>query len=324
MRFSRFSTIGLVKNGYAFKDINNNDSAFTDYSTGTTYEKLAPYLEIDFKQNTARSLFSNKLIVRHVTVLENKRNNGYFNSWNNQSISAFDATHLFKHKLATYSTDIKTNLQIGTGTFGYGKFNTEINQGIAYGMAKKKANIRLFGGVFFTNLMPANATINEDKTFYQLGGVTGNFDYLYDEAMLGRAETNQQQSLLARQVINRDAGFRNFVNIGSSKTWITALNLTLPFPIKLPIGLYADCVFGETFSYSNQTNTSTYNTKFNYVGGIYLSVAKNVFEVYFPVFASQDVLDSWGTDLQHPFNRASFILNLNTLNPVKIIKNAVN
>jgi hypothetical protein len=143
--------------------------------------------------------------------------------------------------------------------------------------------------------------------------------------MFGRAEDRAgvlpQQTWMARQVINRDAGFRNFVGIGSSSTWLTSANLTIPFPFKLPIGFYSDLVFWEELSNAPQTNLTSYETKFMFSGGLYLSIAKNIFSVYLPFFASDDIIKAWEfNNLHHPFERASFILNLNALNPVKIIK----
>jgi hypothetical protein len=105
--------------------------------------------------------------------------------------------------------------------------------------------------------------------------------------MFGRAENNQQQTLFARQVINRDAGFRNFVGIGSSNTWLTSANLTLPFPFKLPIGFYTDVVFWEKSSNSHPNRNNKFESKlYHTVVDVYISIAKNIFQLYLPVFAS--------------------------------------
>ncbi len=293
--------------------------------TDISYEKLAPSIELDFKQATARSLFENKLILRHVTVLENKTSEGYLSNFNNQSISAMDITYKLAHNLATYPTNFKTNLQIGTADYNFTRLSFEVNQGISYNPSKKKANIRLFAGTFLNEQSTATTGLNQGRTYFQAGGTTGYNDYFYDEAMFGRAEGNQQQTFLARQVLNRDAGFRNFVAIGSSRTWLSAANITLPFPFKLPIGFYTDCAYGEIFITEANTNNYSYETKFLAVGGLYVSIAKNVFEIYLPLFASQNVMDVWqlNNGFEHPFNRASFILNLNAMNPIKLAKNAI-
>jgi hypothetical protein len=321
---SRFGTVGLIRNGLTLKDINGKDSSSLDVVNGTTYEKIAPYIEIDFKQSNARSLFENKVILRHVTVLENKTSEGYFSNFNNQSISAVDVTYKMAHNLATYPTYFKTNLQVGTADYNFTRLSFEVNQGISYNASKKKANIRLFAGTFLSEQSNAANGFNQGRTYFQAGGTTGNNDYFYDEAMFGRAERNQQQIFLARQVLNRDAGFRNFVAVGNTNTWLTAANITLPFPFKLPVGFYSDVVFWEQSASAQQTGLYSYETKLTYAGGVYVSIAKNVFEIYFPLFASQDVMDAWdGAGLNHPFERASFILNLNAINPIKLAKNAM-
>jgi hypothetical protein len=315
LNMSRFATIGLIQKGYWLNGVE------TDFFMNSTYEKFEPYIELYFNQKTARSLFSNVLKMRHVTVLENKQNSGYFNNWDNQSISAVDVTHSFKHNMKVYPSAANVNLQIGTFNYNYGRISADFTQGILYKDKGKTATIRLFAGTFISH---QNNNYNQERTFFQAGGTTGKFDYFYDEAMFGRAENNQQQTLLARQVINRDAGFRNFVGIGSSNTWLTSANLTIPFPFKLPIGFYSDVVFWEESSFAPQTNLTIYETKLTFSGGLYLNIAKNIFQLYLPFFASQDVLEFWKENggLNHPFERASFILNLNALNPVKIVKEA--
>lgn len=315
LNMSRFATIGLIQKGYWLNGVE------TDFFMNSTYEKFEPYIELHFNQKTARSLFSNVLKMRHVTVLENKQNSGYFNNWDNQSISAVDVTHSFKHNMKVYPSAANVNLQIGTFNYNYGRISADFTQGILYKDKGKTATIRLFAGTFISH---QNNNYNQERTFFQAGGTTGKFDYFYDEAMFGRAENNQQQTLLARQVINRDAGFRNFVGIGSSNTWLTSANLTIPFPFKLPIGFYSDVVFWEESSFAPQTNLTIYETKLTFSGGLYLNIAKNIFQLYLPFFASQDVLEFWKENggLNHPFERASFILNLNALNPVKIVKEA--
>ncbi len=310
LNMSRFATIGLY----------NNDGA-----ANLTYEKFAPFIELHFNQKTARSLFSNVLNFRHVTILENPQNSGYFNNWDNQSFSAFNITHHFKHDLKTYPSAANVDLQIGTFYYNFGRISADFTQGILYKDKGKTATLRLFAGAFFSQ-KSYNSNYNNyniGKTYFQAGGTTGKNDYMYDEAMFGRAEQNQQQTWMARQVINRDAGFRNFVSIGNSSTWLTSANLTIPFPFKLPIGFYSDVVFWEELSNASQTNLTSYETKLTYSGGLYLSIAKNIFSVYLPFFASDDVIKAWEFDnLNNPFERASFILNLNALNPVKIIKEA--
>jgi hypothetical protein len=324
---SRFASLGLIKDG--FKD---SLGIKHDLTTSTTYEKFSPFIEIHFKQKTARSLYSNVLIIRHVSILENKQNTSFFSNWNNQAFSALDVKHQFKHDLKTYPSALNIDFQSGTFDYQYNRLSAEFTQGLLYKDGKKTAQIRLFAGTFFNT--GNGSTYNNaqlERSYFQAGGTTGNFDYMYDESLIGRAENNPKESIYSRQVINRDAGFRNFANIGSSKTWLTSANITIPFPIKLPIGVYGDVVYFEIPSgYTNSSGTgggTTYTyypskTQLSYSGGLYLSLAKGIFEIYLPLFASTDVQGVWDKqNLNHPFERASFLLNLNKLNPVDLARN---
>jgi hypothetical protein len=263
------------------------------------------------------------LSIRHVSILENLQNTSFFSEWNNQAFSALDVKHQFKHDLKTYPSALNVYFQSGTFDYQYNRLSAEFTQGLLYKDGKKTAQIRLFAGTFF-NTRSGSKYMNAqlENSYFQAGGSTGKFDYLYDESLIGRADNNPKESVYGRQVINRDAGFRNFANIGSSKTWLTSANVTIPFPIKLPMGIYADMVYGEMVSYNTSALSNEYEAKANYSGGIYLSVAKGIFEIYLPLFASADVRGFWDKqDLNHPFERASFLLNLNKLNPADLARN---
>ena len=234
-----------------------------------------------------------------------------------------DVKHQFKHDLKTYPSALNIDFQSGTFNYQYNRLSAEFTQGLLYKDGKKTAQIRLFAGTFFNT--GNGSTYNNaqlERSYFQAGGTTGKFDYMYDESLIGRSENNPKENVYGRQVINRDAGFRNFANIGNSKTWLTSANITIPFPIKLPIGIYGDVVYGEIWSQNGITLANSYETKINYSGGIYVSLAKGIFEIYLPLFASTDVQNAWDSQgLNHPFERASFLLNLNKLNPVDFARN---
>ena len=263
------------------------------------------------------------LSIRHVSILENKQNTSFFSNWSNQAFSALDVKHQFKHDLKTYPSALNIDFQSGTFNYQYNRLSAEFTQGLLYKDGKKTAQIRLFAGTFFNT--GNGSTYNNaqlERSYFQAGGTTGKFDYMYDESLIGRSENNPKENVYGRQVINRDAGFRNFANIGNSKTWLTSANITIPFPIKLPIGIYGDVVYGEIWSQNGITLANSYETKINYSGGIYVSLAKGIFEIYLPLFASTDVQNAWDSQgLNHPFERASFLLNLNKLNPVDFARN---
>jgi hypothetical protein len=198
-------------------------------------------------------------------------------------------------------------------------------------MKKKSIDLRVFAGVFLSQPNTSGYPITADnygRAEFVAGGNTGVNDYLYDYAMIGRSETDPRQNVWGRQILPRDAGVRNFAAVGKTDSWITALNFTAPFPGKIPVSFFTDLI------YFNDPSRPIYSTggivgytksenKLSFIGGVALVVVKDVFEIYVPLFNSDDFETSW-TVTSNPFNnifeRTSFLLNLNKLNAIKGIR----
>jgi len=167
--------------------------------------------------------------------------------------------------------------------------------------------------------------LNQQRSFFNLGGTAGENDYLYDQTMFARSEYPGSNSVYANQIILRDAGFRNFANVGNTDKWIIAANFTIPVPkIPIPIGFYYDINYSPVNSFNTSTSKNEYVNQTTYSGGIYFQVYKDIFRIYFPFeFASsKEVKSYWEANGQTGFfQRTSFNLNLNAFNPLKAIRN---
>jgi hypothetical protein len=117
--------------------------------------------------------------------------------------------------------------------------------------------------------------------------------------------------------------------VGSTNSFLSAMNITIPAPIPVPIGVYADLsywqapagyitvvgVAGVTTTYYPAQMKTTYNA------GVYLNVSKDVLNIYLPLVYSDDVNAYWQTmGYTSFFSRISFVFNLNKLNPIKAIR----
>lgn len=324
INIARFASQGIYQR--EFLDINKLPYTI-EWNGNISYEKIDPFIELDFAPKSAKSFFSNTLKLRYVMINETELGKNYFDNFDENNFSFVDITHLFSYKNVLYPSSVKLNTQICNINKTSGRVGLEANQSFMLDANKETLDIRFFAGMFLSD--PGNST-NEQRIYFQAGAVSGTYDYMYDQAMFGRVENNQRETFFARQIINRDAGFRNFVPIGQSKSWLTALNFTVPFPKKMPFGFYADFVFwespeGYTRTVQNGITTNvrySAENKFSYAGGIYFRVSKNVCEFYFPLFASSDINTYWSSNgFEHPFERVSFILNLNAINPVKFVRN---
>ena len=140
-----------------------------------------------------------------------------------------------------------------------------------------------------------------------LGG-NGSDDYTYSNYFVGRSASSsyvnaplENDGLGAQQImIQNTGGLKMRVDPssvqGRSENWIAAINFntTLPnnlFPVKLPLKLFFDAG-----TYAEAWNRNASVSKFLYVGGLQLSLFKNVLNVYAPIIYSKDFKDYLKTD----------------------------
>src|SRR5450755_1512141 len=166
----------------------------------------------------------------------------------------------------------------------------------------------------------------------KLLGVNGEEDYLYEDYFIGRSATYAidkpsipNSGLAAQQIMNRDGGLKLRIDEfdylqGKSANWVTSLNFntTLPaklFPFPLPIRIFFG--FG-TYAEAWQDNPVT--SRFLYVGGIQLSLLKNLLNIYAPLIYSNDFNSALGSN---NFGRKiTFSIDIQHINYKKIIRKA--
>jgi hypothetical protein len=277
-------------------------------------------------------------------VNEQAQDRGYLYQFGSDHYGTGEVKYTYVNPHALYPITAKAFIQSGLHNVTFNKIGFEWNQGIKYKDGKKSAEIRIFSGGFLFDKIDAVGSKDDyysSRTFYQAGGKSGGNDFTYDEAMIGREESLQNisnaantgnsssEKLFGRQLLASDAGFRNFASVGSSRSFLSALNLTIPAPIPVPIGIYADFSYwqspgtytllngiaGFTYIYSGPQMNLTYN------GGIYVRVIKNVLSIYVPLVSSKDVKSAWETNgYTSFFSRTSFVFNLNKINPISLIR----
>jgi hypothetical protein len=320
--FARFATNGLVTNSLN-AEIQNNINQFGALYAGTSYEKFAPFITLHIKPKNLRSKIVQQLQARYVNINEYERNANYFNTLN-KPIGIAEVSYLYNNPNVLFPSQFGAAFQKGLSTTTISRLGADFTQHVLYKDGKKTASIRFFGGTFLSPNTPSGNTIGGnyyERAMFQGAGTTGINDYLYDYAMIGRTENNPQANLWGRQAILRDAGFRSFVNIGSTDKMIFATNLTVPFPISLPIGFYADASYANLKSITNG-NVVSYTNTLSYMAGFYISINKDIIGWYIPLFQSSNIDNALNmTGLSNVFERSSIIINLNRLNPIKAVRN---
>lgn len=188
------------------------------------------------------------------------------------------------------------------------KADLQFKYHLNYKIKGKGADIRIFAGKMF-----------KDDVRGQYGyfladrnGVRGSNDYAYDELYFGRSETD---FFLSQQMALRQGAFKIYTPFGAYKEWILAANISVDFPLPLPIKLYAD--IGTTSNFKNDIkNAYDMDAFFSYDAGICFQLIKNAIEVYFPLFRSDEIEKFIDTNKIKYAEQIRFVCNLSQLNPL--------
>lgn len=155
-----------------------------------------------------------------------------------------------------------------------------------------------------------------ETSVYQpkLTAVRGNEDYTYSNSFIGR---NKSEYFLSQQIMLRDGGLKLRTDLfqdlqGRSDNWVSSINFntTLPeklFPVRIPVRIFLDIG-----TYAEAWKKEAATSRFLYVGGLQLSLFKNLLNIYAPLIYSSEFKDNLKTvpNENKFFQRLSFSIDL--------------
>lgn len=190
-----------------------------------------------------------------------------------------------------------------------GKLSLTYKQRINYFSTKKGFDIRFFAGTF----LGKSKTILDYR--YRMSAYAGYQDYKFDYYYFGRAEA---RGIMSQQFYESDGNFKVLTPIGQTNRWLMALNLKASLPGPIPIKPFFDMGIHRDIITIANTGEQIKSVKFNYSGGIMLSVINDVFEIYFPIFHSKDIKNYLAFNQLKWYNQIRFNINLLELKPKRI------
>ena len=209
-------------------------------------------------------------------------------------------------KHALYPFEFNGNAQLIN--YSSPKVWAEYKQLVATGEGKRSIQFRAFAGMFLgnspndlTHRFRMTAGNGADGLVESGGGLInrGMQDYLMDDVYLARYSS--PDNFLSQQVQKNDGGFRTGLYLGANNKWLTAVNLTVPTPVRF-IDFYAD--FALYPSVGNEIESA-------YSAGVQLTVFKDVLEVYFPVSNSNNINSNYDVvGLTNYTQKIKFLFNL--------------
>ncbi|MBL4625243.1 MAG: M1 family metallopeptidase [Flavobacteriales bacterium] len=289
----------------------------TDAQGYNSFQKISPRVDFFFKKKKARSTISHQLTIKGIQIMESK-----YTSLNyllpagsdpaygkGQTIKSFgQAIYSFQNHKTLNPFDANITAEV---TNDFAKISGEANFQFDFKKEGKEVKIRLFAGSFLFN------ESIRGRYKFRLDGISGYNDYTYDHVYLGR---NENTGAFNQQFAMGYGGFKTPTTysggdytipytVGSSSKWLVAININADIPIGVPIGVFIDVGYG---AYDGAT--------VQYDFGLYVSVLKDVAEIYFPVAWSKDIENAQGAYNTSYGNLIRFILHIEKINPFQLLR----
>lgn len=309
-------SIGATANTFHFYSMNSADYNFVlaepDHRLGFT--KIAPELNLTFKKSRARSPIDQSIRLRYIWI-QNEAfvrfydyvNSNFVYTFRQKESTFYEGSYTLKNSRSLNPFDFTATVQAGDQFM-----KAQVTGNYHISIAKnKKIDVRLFAGAFLKN-DGAGPYRFRMSGWGPLG--LSNTDYLYDNTFIGRSETS---GLWAQQMAVEDGGFKIYSPLGQSDKWLASMNVTIPMPGKNKI-LNLIRIYGDAGIF-NTTGIS--GAEFMYDAGLQLSPtgSKGPIHIYFPLVFSSNIKDYYDSNGLNYSNMIRFTLNLNSMNPFKLI-----
>jgi Peptidase family M1 domain len=153
----------------------------------------------------------------------------------------------------------------------------------------------------------------------QASGQRGTSDYAYDRLFLGR---NVTDGILSQQFISSQGGLSS-PTVATANQHILSFNAEIDLPVKLPLAIYAGSALlkDKKVFYTLPGQNSNNNVRVYWNVGLAVNIIPGILKVYLPLIYDESTRnDVKKRDLRFG-QTILFDLNLNAMNPCKLIKN---
>jgi peptidase M1-like protein len=325
---NKFQKIEISLNGARFSTLSGVDSNGNNIFGG--FYKIVPSIRFTFKNENARSSMEKWIDFRtyiigekSFTYLLNSKDSNFYPSpqkytarYLNQltfNIEDFRVLYPYNAQLQLQQASEWYRLNFTTNYF----FNYAKGGGVS---------VRFFAAKF--GYIGANSISKQfATTTYQpkLTASIGEEDYTYSNYFLGR---NEFDGLASQQIMMKDGGLKLRTDLfqdlqGRSDNWIAALNFNTTLPKKIIPAIIPLKIFLDIGTYAGGWSSNPPTSKFLYVGGLQLSLLKNIINIYAPLVYSSDFSRSLKTvPQQNTFmKKISFSIDVQHINFRRIFRN---
>ncbi len=304
--------LGLNAKTFAYDDFRLDGEPGTAEKVPHSYYRLAP--EVNFVlRNHPRSRKKSEITLRHISLMfdipdEQFPPSNFFEDY--RYINELEYNYNYDGAVNQFNLKL-TGQQAKQMLYA----SIEADYSIEYSKKGHSFDIRVFGGSFIKN-DPFDLGTSRERQYEINLTAFGQYDYTYENEYFGRNES-EIPGFYSNQVYIEQGGFKNPSVNGTSLSYLISTNIVADLPLgqlKLPIKVYAD------FGYHPEFFTDgVYKEQFVYDIGPMLSLFNDNVCVYLPLVShslfSQALTKKW-------YQRLAFQINLDKLQPIKLIRDA--
>ncbi|HLP50215.1 MAG TPA: M1 family metallopeptidase [Chitinophagales bacterium] len=275
------------------------------------FNKLEPYINIEFKNKKSRSPYVHSLNMRSAIIWldwirfdnDKKETQRYFVNEYKYTVKRNSTLHPFNVNVAFRQGNSFANI------------SAEGNFIISYKRKDEGFRIRVFAGGFIVNSKSTSDISSPNPRFYLSNATTNNFaywlqkDYMFDENFLDR---NGRDPYLGRQIAKTDGAFRSFTNFGATNKFLMALNLTSSTHRFFPINPFVNTAF-----IVNDLGKPQFAAEL----GLSAILLRDMIEIHLPLVTTKNISDNQKVlGINKWYQKFTFTLKLQLSRPMDLIR----
>ena len=253
--------------GFAYEHLPQHSSVYryragfsatrSHYDNDLAFNKITPYVSVNFKRNSLRDAGGRSLLARYVMV-DKDLPEGVVNSESYKY-------NILNFRYGSSQPEIINDLRY-FADFQYNDGFSKVSVDLRY---RKLTNLNRY---FDLRMYLGTFLFNNTKSDFFSYSLDRPSDYLFDLNYLGRSESS---GFLSQEVIITEGGFKSIFEDSFANEWIATTNASIS--VWRWVELYGDAGFLKS---SNEA------ARFKYDSGIRLNFIHNFLEVYFPLQSS--------------------------------------
>lgn len=276
-----------------------------------TFNKIEPYVQIEFQKKNARSVYTHSLYLRSVNVwldwinYKNKKKE-------TQRYYVNELKYRFERNTTLHPLHVTATLQQGNHFLGLW---AEGNFTISYKRKNEGFFIRVFAGgfpVYFKGTSDITAplprlylsTVSNNTFAYWL-----QKDYLFDENFIDR---NGRDKYLGRQVALSGVAFRSITTFGATSKFLAAANFSTTTHRFFPV-----YPFVSVGAVMNDLKKIDFAAEI----GLSLAIIRNMIEIHLPLVTTKNISDNQKVlGLDKWYQKFTFTLKWQMQKPIDLIR----